>query len=128
MAMTLSDRLGSELHVVHMGHVPDLYVSPGSKVIDPEELKGRIRESVERETHESLEQEVRKIKAAGGEIKEAYARFGRVDKEIIHLAGELNAELVILGSRGHDPIKLAVMGSVSESVVRYAPCPVLVVR
>ena len=77
MAAGLSDKLGSELHVVHVGHVPDVYVPPGSKVIDPEEIKGRIRESVERESNERLEQEVEKIKAAGGEIKEAHARFGR---------------------------------------------------
>ena len=128
MAAGLSDKLGAELHVVHAGHVPDVYVPPGSKVVDPEEFKDRIRQSVERETHERLEQEVEKVKAAGGEIEEAHAKFGRADKEIIHLAGELDADLIILGSRGHDPIKLAVIGSVSESVVRYAPCPVLVVR
>lgn len=128
MAVRLSDKLGSVLHIVHVGHVPDVYVSPESNVIDSEEFKGRIRESAERETHERLEEEVGKIKSAGGEVNEAHARFGRADKEIIHLAGELDAELVVLGSRGHDPIKLAVMESVSESVVRYASCPVLVVR
>ena len=128
MAAGLSDKLDSELHIVHVGHVPDVYVPPESKVIDPVEIKNRMRESVERETRERLEEQVGKIKASGGEIKEVHARYGRADKEIIHLAGELDADLVVLGSRGHDPIKLAVMGSVSESVVRYAPCPVLVVR
>ena len=35
---------------------------------------------------------------------------------------------MILGSRGFDPIRRAAMGSVSDSVVRYAHYPVLVVR
>jgi nucleotide-binding universal stress UspA family protein len=128
MAVGLSNGLGSELHVVHVGHVPSVYMPPGSRVLDPEEFRERMRESVEGETREKLEEEARKIKEAGGEVTDTHTRFGKVDKEIVHLAEELGADLVILGSRGSDPIKRAVMGSVSDSVVRYAHCPVLVVR
>ena len=128
MAVGLSNGLGSELHLVHVGHVPSVYVPPESKVLDPEKLQDRMRERVEGETRERLEEEVRKIREAGGEVAKAHARFGRIDKEIVHLAEELHADLVILGSRGFDPIRRAVMGSVSDSVVRYAHCPVLVVR
>lgn len=128
MAVGLSNRLGSELHLVHVGHVPSVYVSPESKVLDPEKLQDRMRERVEGETRERLEEEVRKIREAGGEVAKAYARFSRADKEIVHLAEELHADLVIVGSRGFDPIRRAVMGSVSDSVVHYAHCPVLVVR
>lgn len=129
MAVGLSNGLGSKLHVVHVGHVPSVYVSPESKVLDPEKLQDRMRERVEGETRERLEEEVRKIREAGGEVAKAYARFGRADKkEIVHLAEELHADLVIVRSRGFDPIRRAVMGSVSDSVVHYAHCPVLVVR
>lgn len=128
MAVGLSNGLGSELHLVHVGHVPSVYVPPESKVLDPEKLQDRMRERVEGETRERLEEEVRKIREAGGEVAKAHARFGRADKEIVHLAEELHADLVILGSRGFDPIRRAVMGSVSDSVVHYAHCPVLVVR
>jgi nucleotide-binding universal stress UspA family protein len=38
MAVGLSNGLGSELHVVHMGHVPSVYMPPGSRVLDPEEF------------------------------------------------------------------------------------------
>jgi nucleotide-binding universal stress UspA family protein len=33
-----------------------------------------------------------------------------------------------MGSRGLGGVRRALMGSVSDSVVRHAPCPVLVVR
>jgi nucleotide-binding universal stress UspA family protein len=45
----------------------------------------------------------------------------------VRAAEDIGAGLVVVGSRGRGPIKRAVMGSVSDSVVRHAHCPVLVV-
>ena len=50
------------------------------------------------------------------------------DENIVGLAEELGADLIVIGSRGLSGMKRLVMGSVSESVVRHAPCPVLVMR
>jgi nucleotide-binding universal stress UspA family protein len=44
------------------------------------------------------------------------------------LAEELGADLIAMGGRGLGGVKRALMGSVSDSVVRHAHCPVLVVR
>jgi nucleotide-binding universal stress UspA family protein len=54
--------------------------------------------------------------------------MGAADAEIVDLAEEIEAGLVVLGSRGLGGVKRALMGSVSYSVVRHAHCPVLVVR
>ena len=54
--------------------------------------------------------------------------MGHPDTEIVGLAGRLGAGLIVVGSRGRGPLKRALMGSVSDSVVRHAHCPVLVVR
>jgi nucleotide-binding universal stress UspA family protein len=48
--------------------------------------------------------------------------------EIVALAEELGADLIVMGSRGLGALRRALMGSVSDSVVRHAHCPVLVVR
>jgi nucleotide-binding universal stress UspA family protein len=40
----------------------------------------------------------------------------------------MRAGLIVIGSRGLGPLRRALMGSVSDSVVRHAHCPVLVVR
>jgi nucleotide-binding universal stress UspA family protein len=40
----------------------------------------------------------------------------------------LGAGLIVMGSRGHGRIRRALMGSVSDSSVRHAHCPVMVVR
>ena len=47
---------------------------------------------------------------------------------IVGLAEELGAGLIVMGSRGFGGIRRALMGSASDSVVRHAHCPVLVVR
>ena len=46
----------------------------------------------------------------------------------MRLAEELDAGLTVVGSRGLGGVRRALIGSVSDSVVRYAHCPVLVVR
>lgn len=47
---------------------------------------------------------------------------------IVQEAQESNADLVIVGTRGHNAAQRVVMGSVSTTVVHNAPCDVLVVR
>jgi universal stress protein A len=37
-------------------------------------------------------------------------------------------DLIVMGSRGHRGIRRAIEGSISDAVIRHAPCPVLVVR
>jgi nucleotide-binding universal stress UspA family protein len=54
------------------------------------------------------------------------------DKEVEQFLHEqvkqIDAGLIVLGSRGQGGIRRALMGSVSDSVVRHAHCPVLIVR
>jgi nucleotide-binding universal stress UspA family protein len=53
---------------------------------------------------------------------------GRAATVIVDAAEELEAELVVVGSRGRGPLRTMLLGSVSAEVVDHAPCPVLVVR
>ena len=55
-------------------------------------------------------------------------RLGDPSTEIVQLAADLDASLVVIGTHGRRGIRRLVMGSVAETVVRLAPCPVLVVR
>jgi nucleotide-binding universal stress UspA family protein len=50
-----------------------------------------------------------------------------VDLEIVALAKELQADLIVMGCRGHRGIRRTIEGSISYAVIRHAPCPVLVV-
>jgi nucleotide-binding universal stress UspA family protein len=49
-------------------------------------------------------------------------------QEIVEHAREGEVSLIILSTHGRTGLRHVLMGSVAENVVRYAPCPVLVVR
>jgi nucleotide-binding universal stress UspA family protein len=91
-----------------------------------------MRDELERAAGEMaesrLEEQLQKIEEAGAQIAGTHARVGFPDAQIVGLAGKLGAGLIVMGSRGLGPLKRALMGSVSDSVVRHASCPILVVR
>jgi nucleotide-binding universal stress UspA family protein len=53
---------------------------------------------------------------------------GEPGPALCRLATELPARALVMGSRGRSGIKRAVLGSVSDYVVRHAPCPVVITR
>ena len=71
---------------------------------------------------------MRKVSEAGAEVAGAHLRLGRPAEEIVALSEELGAGVIVVGSRGMSALRRALMGSVSDSVVRHALCPVFVVR
>ncbi len=64
---------------------------------------------------------------AGIEV-DTTVRTGRPDREVVALAKEVGADLVVIGSHGRTGIDHALLGSVAEKVLRKAPCPVLTVK
>ncbi len=59
---------------------------------------------------------------------EPLVREGDAHDVITNLARNRNAGVIIMGSHGRTGIRRLLMGSVTEKVIGYAPCPVLVVR
>ncbi|HTM22059.1 MAG TPA: universal stress protein, partial [Kofleriaceae bacterium] len=57
-----------------------------------------------------------------------HARIGAPAREIVELAEEVEADIVVVGTHGRHGINRLVLGSVAEHVVRDAHCPVLVAR
>jgi len=123
-AVDLADATDSELHVVHVGVIPTLLVSyPGTLGYER-----RLYQQIEVDSRQRLRELSWRVKAAGGTVAGSHLRVGAVALEGVALAEDLGAGLVVMGSRGGRGVRRAVMGSVSDSVVRHAHCPVLVVR
>jgi nucleotide-binding universal stress UspA family protein len=61
------------------------------------------------------------------DVKEL-ARTGTPWREILNVADERKADLVVMGAHGHGPIGERLFGSTTSQVVRRSACPVLVVR
>jgi nucleotide-binding universal stress UspA family protein len=121
VAIDLAESTNSRLHVVAVGRTFPAAVY--------EVYTETAREDLRREAQEVLDEQVRKIEEAGGTVAIAHLRMGeRRDEAIVHLAEEINAGLIVIGSRGYGGLKRALLGNVADSVVRHAHCPVLVVR
>ena len=65
---------------------------------------------------------------AAGLVVEGKVRAGNPAEQIVAYAIEASADAIVMGTHGWSGIKNFVMGSVAESVLRSAPCPVVVVR
>jgi nucleotide-binding universal stress UspA family protein len=53
---------------------------------------------------------------------------GHAADQIVHLAAEEHADLIVMGHRGKSMIQRWLLGSVSKRVISYAPCSVLITR
>jgi nucleotide-binding universal stress UspA family protein len=132
-AVDIADKTNSELHAVYVGELDygnlsyDPSYDPSFAVPDYEYMQ-QIQENLEQEARKALDAEVERVKAAGGRVVEAHLGMGSPDAEIVKLADDLGAGLIVVGSRGLGGIRRTLIGSVSDSVVRHAHCPVLVVR
>ena len=127
MASDIANNSGSELHVLHVGNMKDFHIAPGAEqTFAPRTgTYAEIREKAEK----TLEEAVRQVEEAGGTVAQAHLRTGDPDEEILKFCEEQgDFGLIVVGSRGLGPIRRRLMGSVSESIVRHAHCPVLVAR
>ena len=124
-AIELSRDTSSELHVVYVLPTP-------AQLIGHHLYSDEIRESLiggaEREAERFLNEQAERIESDGAKVAETHLRSGDPDKEILRLAEALDVGLIVIGSRGLGAVSRALMGSVSDSVVRHAHCPVFVVR
>ena len=119
-AMDMATSTDSELHVVT--------VAPGYPSYDvrvPE-----IVEQLRKQAEKILDEQVEKIERDGGKVAQKHLRIAERHRaqQIVRVAEEIRAGLIVMGSRGLGGVRRALMGSVSDSVVRHAHCPVLVVR
>jgi nucleotide-binding universal stress UspA family protein len=122
-AIEQAEATGSELHVVHVGRLPNFLMQ------DPDVVghECKLYDDIERESRETLRRLVWRVKVAGGTVDAAHLRMGWPGPEIVRLGQEIGAGVIVVGSRGRGRLRRALTGSVSGWVVRHAPCPVLVV-
>ena len=124
-ALDLAKSTSSELHIVLVEEPVYAYVDPSGY---PFFTGAELEHKLEQQARMRLDAEVEKTRSAGGAVAEAHLRVGAAAAEIVDLAEEIGAGLIVMGSRGLGGIRRALTGSVSDSVVRHAHCPVLVVR
>ena len=132
-AADLAQKTHSELHVVHGFGIapvgPPVYPEATDlQSVEYEAATEQRQRISERQAREVLEAEVERVRSWGGAVAGEHLVEGRVAPEIVGLAEEIGAGLIVMGSRGLGGIRRALMGSVSDLVVQHAHCPVFVVR
>ncbi|MGE5301418.1 MAG: universal stress protein [Acidobacteriota bacterium] len=122
-------RLATE-KTIDIAKAHDSMVHAVSVVDVTEEFQAQAPEAVEKlvEKAKGYLEEVKQRAGAEGVKIEALVREGESYKVITDLSRKFKSEVIIMGSHGRTGIKRLLMGSVTEKVIGYAPCPVLVVR
>jgi nucleotide-binding universal stress UspA family protein len=123
-ATELADRLEARLVLAHVVEpTPSPYATIGPLTGATPPLFGTL---VEREAEgERLLGEV--AETAGIDGAERRVVTGLPAERLADLADDEQAQLIVVGSRGRGPLRSALLGSVSTSLIGLARCPVLVV-
>jgi universal stress protein A len=122
-ACELATRFDADLHLlhtleVHLASTPDFAMG-----IDLPRYITESRDAAEKALAGVLDPKW----AAGRTVIQAVIE-GSPKAEIIKYARKQNIDLIVLSTHGRTGLPHIIMGSVAETVVRTAPCPVLTVR
>jgi nucleotide-binding universal stress UspA family protein len=119
LAIAIAGEHNSALHMVCVEEIDYL----------PEFIE-EIREEVgtaARRFHKVL-QRARKLAEEHHVTLHTHVLAGHPVRDIVQLASELKADLLVVGSAGHSELYERMLGSRADRIVHLAPCPVLVVR
>jgi nucleotide-binding universal stress UspA family protein len=115
---------GSELHLVYVVEdmpAPAVLVPvPVGLGVSSTEILAKAREHIEALAVEARGQFAGRVST--------HVDTGSAWKQILRIAVDVQADLIVIGTHGRGGVKRLVLGSVAETVVRKASCPVLVVR
>ena len=121
-AIQIAHLFGSTIHLLHCYHVETAGISPYGIVL-PSGYYEDIRNAAEKrlsDWHDIVSKE--------GIKTESILSADNPSLAINRAADEIDADLIVMGTRGLAGIKHVMLGSVAERTVRVAPCPVLTVR
>jgi len=123
-AAAFAEKFDAELYLLHVVQDLALFIPEAVSVAPPiappvEQMTAAVREALTRVVSENN---------LGRFKVHCDVREGTPFYEIIPFAKDTDIDLIIMGTHGHTGLVHVLLGSVTEKVVRKAPCPVLTVR
>ena len=118
-ALELARAFGAELHTVSVEEVPHLAETIGEFIEERDLLNSKFKEALKK---------AREMAAGKGVPIHCHVIVGHEVKTMVELIKQQGYDLLVLGFMGHSAIYDRVMGSTCQSVVRLAPCTVVVVK
>ena len=115
----------AKLHVVHVVYVPATWVDgmtfmPGNIIDSAYEAAEAVKKSVWERVNSTL---------AGTDVEWVQVdRSGYPPDEVVDYATSIEADLIVIGSRGFGDLKSLLLGSTSHRVSHLSPCDVLIIK
>jgi len=123
-ALAFAEKFGAEIHLLHVVQDLALFVPEAVMIAPP---VAPPMEQFRAAAQSALEKAVAALALPSVKLHPQVAEGSPVD-EIIRFARDHNVDLIVMGTHGHKGLAHLLLGSVTEKVVRHAPCPVLTVR
>jgi nucleotide-binding universal stress UspA family protein len=121
-ALDLAADTKAEVRFVHVYQIP-VYALSGGEIVGGRELAAQLGKGLQGEL-DALEKKY----AGRGTKLDTHLIEGVPHVEIVRIAKELPADMIVMGTHGRGGVSHFLLGSVAERVVRTAECPVLTVR
>ena len=118
-AVALANQFGAKITPLFVVELSEL-VGMFQLLLDDDEIQATCKAK--------LLKFARKASVPAHLIENALVRKGRPYREIVDAARTLKSDMIVISTHGYSAMTRVLLGSVTERVVREAPCPVLVVR
>jgi nucleotide-binding universal stress UspA family protein len=119
LALAIAKQNGSELHMVSVEEI-DYMPEFIEEVREEKGTAARRFHTVLQRAHAMAEERQVKLKS--------HVLAGHPVRDIVKLAAELKADLLVIGATGHSALYERMIGSRADRIVQLAQCPVLVVK
>jgi nucleotide-binding universal stress UspA family protein len=122
-ALLLAENAGSEVALVHVVEEPVYAFMPPERDLGNERYWKELLQRAEDHLREFVPENAGELCSPS-----VHVRRGRVHEEILSLARERDAQVIVMGVHGRSILERLFLGSVTNHVLREATCPVLTVR
>ena len=122
-ALELAETFGAKLLLLHVVEPPPYPVEG----IVPSHLGATLLDDLERQASKDLAQMLSETPGSKVEVTRRVV-VGIPYRKIVEVAEEEKSDLIVMTTHGRTGLSHLVMGSVTEKIVRTAPCPVLTIR
>jgi universal stress protein A len=123
LATALRELFDARLILVY---VVEPIVAPSDFTFGPM-TSGDVEERLMERSRQSLEEVVASLEVPREKIQ-SRVEHGRASQEIVRVASEEKADVIVMGTHGYTGMAHVLLGSTAERVLRRASCPVLTVR
>lgn len=123
-AVDLAEKFEAQIYLLHVFEMPFDY----PLLLNIEMDESELYTAIQAEMDEALNDLVRQFSRPGVPVEALFIENGVPFVEIIRMAKELAIDLIVMSAYSRMGISNLLIGSVTEKVVRKAPCPVLTIR